>query len=40
MMDKIFPNFMKTINTQIPKAQQTPSARNREKTAQRGLMIK
>ena len=40
MMDKIFPNFMKTINTQIRKAQQTPSARNRGKTAQRDLIIK
>lgn len=34
MMDKIFPNFMKTINTQIPKAQQTPSARNGENSTE------
>ena len=39
MMARSFPNFMKTINPQIFKAQQTPISRNMKKTTPELLTI-
>ena len=38
-MDTLFPNLVRSINSQIPKAQQIPSKRNKKSTTPSHIII-